>query len=169
MKKELASGMGTAFSLSCSSASGRGRGLTGISGSSSSSSPVGEGERDIGGVFTNLTASPGLCAPNPTTNPQQPASEGGSRPRQGTRMSAESCLHTSLSPQGTDLNRQGKMAVPEPSRSGARSKVKEPCCLVCCLRAGLTPSQVLPAGRLGGWGGWSLLLMRPELWSRLCP
>lgn len=44
MKKELASGMGTAFSFSCSSARGRGRGLTGISGSSSSSSPV-QGER----------------------------------------------------------------------------------------------------------------------------
>lgn len=40
MKKELASGMGTAFSFSCSSARGRGRGLRGISGSSSSSSPV---------------------------------------------------------------------------------------------------------------------------------
>lgn len=41
MKKELASGMGTAFSFSCSSARGRGRGLRGISGSSSSSSPAG--------------------------------------------------------------------------------------------------------------------------------
>lgn len=40
MKKELASGMGTAFSFSCSSARGRGRGLRGISGSSSSSSPA---------------------------------------------------------------------------------------------------------------------------------
>lgn len=41
MKKELASGIGTAFSFSCSSARGRGRGLRGISGSSSSSSPAG--------------------------------------------------------------------------------------------------------------------------------
>lgn len=39
MKKAVASGMGTAFSLMCSSDSGRGRGPTGISGSSSSSSP----------------------------------------------------------------------------------------------------------------------------------
>lgn len=38
MKKALASGMGTAFSLRCSSDIGRGRGPTGISGSSSSSS-----------------------------------------------------------------------------------------------------------------------------------
>lgn len=50
MKKELASGMGTAFSFSCSSARGRGRGLSGISGSSSSSSPVGR-EGGIRGVF----------------------------------------------------------------------------------------------------------------------
>lgn len=48
MKKELASGMGTAFSFSCSSARGRGRGLSGISGSSSSSSPAqgGKGKND---------------------------------------------------------------------------------------------------------------------------
>lgn len=39
MKKELASGSGTASSFSCRSAIGRGRGLIGISGSSSSSSP----------------------------------------------------------------------------------------------------------------------------------
>lgn len=51
MKKELASGMGTAFSFSCSSARGRGRGLTGISGSSSSSSPVGRRESGIGSVL----------------------------------------------------------------------------------------------------------------------
>lgn len=40
MKKELASGNGTASSFSCRSAIGRGRGLIGISGSSSSSSPT---------------------------------------------------------------------------------------------------------------------------------
>lgn len=40
MKKELASGNGTASSFSCRSAIGRGRGLMGISGSSSSSSPT---------------------------------------------------------------------------------------------------------------------------------
>lgn len=40
MKKELASGKGTASSFSCRSAIGRGRGLMGISGSSSSSSPT---------------------------------------------------------------------------------------------------------------------------------
>lgn len=55
MKKELASGMGTAFSFSCSSARGRGRGLTGISGSSSSSSPVGRGNEIR--VFPNLARS----------------------------------------------------------------------------------------------------------------
>lgn len=40
MKKELASGNGTASSFNCRSAIGRGRGLMGISGSSSSSSPT---------------------------------------------------------------------------------------------------------------------------------
>lgn len=55
MKKELASGIGTAFSFSCSSARGRGRGLTGISGSSSSSSPVGRGNEIR--VFPNLARS----------------------------------------------------------------------------------------------------------------
>ncbi len=40
MKKELASGKGTASSFSCRSAIGRGRGLVGMSGSSSSSSPT---------------------------------------------------------------------------------------------------------------------------------
>lgn len=40
MKKELASGNGTASSFSCRSAIGLGRGLMGISGSTSSSSPT---------------------------------------------------------------------------------------------------------------------------------
>lgn len=40
IKKELASGSGTASSFSCRSAIGRGLGLIGISGSTSSSSPI---------------------------------------------------------------------------------------------------------------------------------
>lgn len=59
MKKELASGNGTASSFSCRSAIGRGRGLMGISGSTSSSSP--KMQKKIDGKFQSAQTDLFTC------------------------------------------------------------------------------------------------------------